>query len=145
MDLLVAELVRCAAVGALKVDPHIAAELMSANVGLALNQIATPSLFDDPTASHLLRDAVIARVLGRPRTAGEGDGLWFAGSTASRCQDVTARPERNRWREIPAPSSSDAGMPLFGVGWNRPLRSPEKTTRRPVYFCASGDEDVGVV
>ncbi|MCX5136524.1 hypothetical protein OOK06_31145 [Streptomyces sp. NBC_00340] len=75
-DLLVAELVRCAAVGALKVDPRIAAELiLSANVGLALNQIATPSLFDDPTVSHLMRDAVFARVLGRPSTADEGDGL----------------------------------------------------------------------
>ncbi|MFE9433973.1 TetR/AcrR family transcriptional regulator [Streptomyces sp. NPDC006640] len=78
-DLLVAELARCAAVGALKVDPRIAAELiLSANVGLALNQIATPSLFDDPTVSHLMRDAVFARVLGRSSTADEGDGLRSA-------------------------------------------------------------------
>jgi len=52
-DLLVATLVRCAAVGALTIEPVLAAQLiLSANVGVALNQIAQPDLFNDPELSH---------------------------------------------------------------------------------------------
>lgn len=78
-DLLVAALVRCAAVGALKVEPRTAAELiLSANVGIALHHIAVPELFKDATASHLMRDAVFAGVLTRPAGQDEGDPLQSA-------------------------------------------------------------------
>jgi len=64
-DLLVATLVRCAAVGALTIDPVAAAQLiLSANVGVALNRIAQPELFDNATLSHRMREAVFASVLG---------------------------------------------------------------------------------
>jgi hypothetical protein len=62
--LLVTALVRCAAVGALTIDPRIAAQsILSANVGVALNQIAQPALFDDATLSHRMRDAVFGQLL----------------------------------------------------------------------------------
>lgn len=78
-DLLVAGLVRCAAAGALRIEPRTAAELiLSANVGIALNHIATPTLFDDPTLSHLMRDAVFSRVLTRSTGQDEGDPLHSA-------------------------------------------------------------------
>lgn len=58
-DLLVATLDRCAAVGAITVEPRVAAQLiLSANVGVALNQIAQPALFTDPTLSHRMRNSV---------------------------------------------------------------------------------------
>lgn len=63
-DLLVAALVRCAATGALMVEPRTAARLiLSANVGIALDHIARPALFDDPALSHRMRDAVFSHVL----------------------------------------------------------------------------------
>lgn len=47
-DLLEATLVRCAAAGGLQLEPGIAAQLiLSAKVGVALNQIAQPELCDD--------------------------------------------------------------------------------------------------
>ncbi|NUR84452.1 MAG: TetR/AcrR family transcriptional regulator [Nonomuraea sp.] len=64
MDLLVAALTRCAAAGALKVEPRTAARLiLSANVGTALDHVARPALFDDPALSHRMRDAVFSYVL----------------------------------------------------------------------------------
>lgn len=78
-DLLVAALVRCAAVGALRVEPRTAAELiLSANVGITLHHIAAPALFDDPTVSHRMRDAVFSQVLTRPTGQDEGDPLHSA-------------------------------------------------------------------
>ena len=63
-DLLVAGLVRCAAVGALKIEPRAAAEMILAtNVGIALNHIAEPTRFNDPALSHRLREAVFANIL----------------------------------------------------------------------------------
>lgn len=63
-QLLVSTLVRCAAAGALTLEPDVAAQLMlSANVGVALNQIAQPALFHDATLSHRMRDAVLGYVL----------------------------------------------------------------------------------
>jgi len=65
--LLVATLVRCAAVGALTIEPAIAAQLiLSANVGVNLNQIAAPALFSDPALSHRIRDAVFSHLLVAP-------------------------------------------------------------------------------
>ncbi|GAA2490730.1 TetR/AcrR family transcriptional regulator [Winogradskya humida] len=64
MELLEANLLRCSAVGALRIAPPLAAQLiLPANVGLALSLIAQPSLFADPGLSHRMRDAVFASVL----------------------------------------------------------------------------------
>ncbi|WP_246127390.1 TetR/AcrR family transcriptional regulator [Amycolatopsis rhizosphaerae] len=66
-DLLQGGLVRCAAAGALKVEPEAAAQLiLSANVGVALNLIAQPDLFDDTNLSHRMRDAMFGTVLTEP-------------------------------------------------------------------------------
>ncbi|MGW0659256.1 TetR/AcrR family transcriptional regulator [Streptodolium elevatio] len=63
-DLLVAALVRCAAVGRLRIEPRAAAAMaLAANVGIALDHIAEPARFDSVERSHRLRDAVFARVL----------------------------------------------------------------------------------
>ncbi|MEU0395893.1 TetR/AcrR family transcriptional regulator [Streptomyces sp. NPDC006208] len=78
-DLLVAALVRCAAAGALTTEPRTAAQLiLSANVGIALNHIATPALFDDPALSHRMRDAVFSQVLAEATARGETDPLRSA-------------------------------------------------------------------
>ncbi|MEW9554882.1 TetR/AcrR family transcriptional regulator [Nonomuraea sp. NPDC050783] len=79
MDLLVAALTRCAAAGALKVEPHTAARLiLSANVGTALDHIARPDLFDDPALSHRLRDAVFSHVLEASSVPDDADPLYAA-------------------------------------------------------------------
>jgi AcrR family transcriptional regulator len=67
LDLLEATLLRCAAVGALRVPPPVAARLiLPANVGLALSLIAQPELFADAGLSHRMRDAVFGAVLTEP-------------------------------------------------------------------------------
>ncbi|WP_043626738.1 TetR/AcrR family transcriptional regulator [Nonomuraea candida] len=79
MDLLVAALTRCAAAGALKVEPRTAARLvLAANVGSALDHIARPELFDDPALSHHMRDAVFAYVLAEPAARDDADPLRAA-------------------------------------------------------------------
>ncbi|MEW2354238.1 TetR/AcrR family transcriptional regulator [Spirillospora sp. NPDC029432] len=79
MDLLVATLTRCAAAGALKLEPRSAAELiLSANVGSALDHIARPALFDDPAPSHRMRDAVFSYVLTEPPVRNDPDPLHTA-------------------------------------------------------------------
>ncbi|MET8987379.1 TetR/AcrR family transcriptional regulator [Nonomuraea wenchangensis] len=79
MDLLVAALTRCAAVGALKVEPHTAARLiLSANVGTALDHIARPAPSGDPALSHRMRDAVFSHVLAEPAAANDADPLHTA-------------------------------------------------------------------
>lgn len=61
--LLVATLVRCAAAGALRIEPSLAAQLiLSANVGVALNQIAQPGLFDDGLSPRM-RESVFGSLL----------------------------------------------------------------------------------
>ncbi|GAA0323684.1 TetR/AcrR family transcriptional regulator [Actinoallomurus spadix] len=78
-DLLVAALMRCAATGALTLEPRTAARLiLSANIGLALNHIADPALFGDPTLSHRMRDTVFARVLTETTAREEADPLHAA-------------------------------------------------------------------
>lgn len=78
-DLLVATLVRCAAAGALKVEPRTAARLiLSANVGIALEHIARPVLFGDPALSHRMREAVFSNVLTEASERAEGDPLQTA-------------------------------------------------------------------
>ncbi len=63
-DLLVATLTRCAAAGRLETEPRVAAQLiLSANVGVALNQMAQPDLFNDSTLSQRMRDAVFGSLL----------------------------------------------------------------------------------
>lgn len=75
-DLLEATLVRCAAVGALRVEPSVAARLiLSASVGAALDHLASPERFDDPTVSHRMRDAVFAHVLSETTARDDGDPL----------------------------------------------------------------------
>lgn len=81
-DLLVASLVRCAAVGALRGDPREAAELvLAANVGIALDHIAVPARFEDVRLSHRMRDAVFAVVL-REGVGGLGDSVGSGGGGA---------------------------------------------------------------
>lgn len=66
-DQLVATLTRCAATGSLTIKPVFAARLiLSANVGVALNQIAEPTLFGDATLSHRMRDSVFRGILSEP-------------------------------------------------------------------------------
>lgn len=78
-DLLLATLTRCAAAGALQVEPHTAAQLLlSANVGIALDHIARPERFDDPTLSHRMRDAVFSHVLTEKTAPDGGDPLFTA-------------------------------------------------------------------
>jgi AcrR family transcriptional regulator len=79
MDLLVAALTRCAAAGALRVEPRTAAQLiLSANVGTALDHIARPALFDEPALSHGMRDAVFSHVLTEPTASRDADPLHTA-------------------------------------------------------------------
>ncbi|GGQ17330.1 TetR/AcrR family transcriptional regulator [Streptosporangium pseudovulgare] len=78
-DLLVAALVRCAAAGALRVEPRTAARLiLSANVGIALDHIAEPALFDDPGPSHRMRDVVFSYVLTETGVRNDADPLRTA-------------------------------------------------------------------
>lgn len=66
LDLLEGTLVRCAAAGTMRVEPHVAAQLiLSANVGLALNLIAAPDLFHDQALSHQMRASVFSHVLSK--------------------------------------------------------------------------------
>ncbi|MEV7801857.1 TetR/AcrR family transcriptional regulator [Microbispora sp. NPDC088329] len=75
-ELLEATLVRCAAIGALRVEPRIAARLiLAASVGTALDHIASPELFDDPAMSHRMRDAVFAHVLTEATARQDADPL----------------------------------------------------------------------
>ncbi|MEU8178385.1 TetR/AcrR family transcriptional regulator [Microbispora hainanensis] len=75
-ELLEATLVRCAAIGALRVDPPVAARLiMSACVGTALDHLSNPELFDDPALSHRMRDAVFAHVLTETTGREDADPL----------------------------------------------------------------------
>jgi AcrR family transcriptional regulator len=79
MDLLVAALTRCAAAGALKLEPRTAARLiLSANIGTALDHIARPALFDDPALSHRMRDAVFSHVLTTTAAQNDADPLYAA-------------------------------------------------------------------
>ncbi|GAB3881040.1 hypothetical protein GCM10027612_09510 [Microbispora bryophytorum subsp. camponoti] len=75
-ELLEETLVQCAAIGALRVDPPVAARLiLSASVGTALDHIASPELFDDPALSHRMRQAVFAHVLTEGTTREDADPL----------------------------------------------------------------------
>jgi AcrR family transcriptional regulator len=77
--LLVAALVRCAAAGALRLDPAVAAQLiLSANVGVALNQIAQPDLFNDAELSHRMREALFGSLLVEPQRSDSGAPLQAA-------------------------------------------------------------------
>ncbi|TYB69939.1 TetR/AcrR family transcriptional regulator [Nonomuraea sp. PA05] len=79
MDLLTAALTRCAAVGALKLEPRTAAQLiLAANVGTALDHIARPAQFDDPALSHRMRDAVFSHVLATTPAQHDTDPLRTA-------------------------------------------------------------------
>jgi hypothetical protein len=64
LELLREVLVRCAAVGRLRVEPDSAAQrIMSANIGVALNVVAQPDLYADPELSARVRDAICDSVL----------------------------------------------------------------------------------
>ena len=73
-DLLVATLRRVAAEGRMTIPPHVAAPaILSANVGIALNRITQPDLYDDPDLSTRVREAIFASFLtdvGDARTEG---------------------------------------------------------------------------
>ncbi|TQS41106.1 TetR/AcrR family transcriptional regulator [Cryptosporangium phraense] len=77
--LLEAQLVRCAAAGALTVAPGVAAQLiLSANVGVALNLIAQPELFDSASLSGQMRDTVFGAVLTTAAAPAEPDPVSAA-------------------------------------------------------------------
>jgi len=87
MDLLEAALVRCSAVGALRVAPPVAAQLiLPANVGLALSLIAQPELFDDPGLSERMREAVFSAVLTEPAASDSSSGPVPAAALRLRSQ-----------------------------------------------------------
>jgi AcrR family transcriptional regulator len=76
-------LVRCAAVGKLRVDPDVAAQaIMSANIGVALNLVTQPDTYTDPGLSDRVRDAVFGALLidsaGTSREVAAGAGLATA-------------------------------------------------------------------
>lgn len=81
-DLLVHTLTRCAAAGALAVEPlSAAAMILSANVGLALSNIAAPTAFTDVAIiSQQLRDALFAAVLAAPPTPQHADAAGIVAS-----------------------------------------------------------------
>ncbi|MFI5935118.1 TetR/AcrR family transcriptional regulator [Actinoplanes sp. NPDC051494] len=86
MELLEASLLRCSAIGALRIAPHLAAQLiLPANIGLALSLVAQPELFDDPGLSHRMRDAVFAAVLASPAVV-EKEASVAAAATRLRSQ-----------------------------------------------------------
>ncbi len=67
LELLKVALRRVAAVGALRHDlDESAAMILSANVGLAMNRITQPAVYDSPGLSAALRDALFDRILVEP-------------------------------------------------------------------------------
>ncbi|GLY30679.1 TetR/AcrR family transcriptional regulator [Kineosporia sp. NBRC 101731] len=73
LALLEASLLRCSAIGALRIDVNHAAQLiLSSNVGVALSRIAEPDLFDEGL-SHRARDAAFGAVLALPATSATED------------------------------------------------------------------------
>lgn len=79
LDLLRHALRRAAAAGVLRLDVDTAATVvLSANVGLALNRIAQPEAFGDPTLSEALRDVVFRSVLVDAPPAPEASPLAAA-------------------------------------------------------------------
>ncbi len=78
MRLLREVLDRCAAAGALRVGPEVAAQMiMSANIGVALNLVTQPENYPDPELSRRVRDAVHAAVLAPdsgPRAGVDDEG-----------------------------------------------------------------------
>ncbi|GAB3003598.1 TetR/AcrR family transcriptional regulator [Amycolatopsis acidiphila] len=93
-------LLRCAAAGKLRTTPDVAAQaIMSANIGVALNLVTQPEIYDDPGLSRRVRDAVFAGLLV------EDDG------------SRTAEPGV-------APAASQLAA-LLRAGQERPLGEPE--------------------
>ncbi len=89
-ELLVAALTRCAAAGALAVDPELAARMiLSANIGLALNRIAQPDRFAGDETSHALRDALFAAILTDPVPTGEREPLADAAARLGAQLEIT--------------------------------------------------------
>ncbi|MFC5677936.1 TetR/AcrR family transcriptional regulator [Aeromicrobium endophyticum] len=73
LELLKAALRRVAAAGALQHDlDESAAMILSANVGLAMNRLTQPAVYDSPRVSDALRDALFDRILiESPRGPGD--------------------------------------------------------------------------
>jgi AcrR family transcriptional regulator len=81
LDILVRVLVRCAAAGRLSVEPEAAARtILSANVGVALNMINQPGLYDDPALPGRMRDIVFGALVGGAAPAPEADPVATAAS-----------------------------------------------------------------
>jgi AcrR family transcriptional regulator len=75
LALLKAALRRCGAAGVLTRDvDESAAMLLSANVGLALNRIAQPSVYGAPEISNAVRDALFASILTGTVSASHAPG-----------------------------------------------------------------------
>ncbi|HWD04356.1 MAG TPA: TetR/AcrR family transcriptional regulator [Amycolatopsis sp.] len=70
-------LVRCAAVGRLRVDPDVAAQrIMAANIGVALSLVSQPETYTDPELSARVRDAVQDSLLTpAPETEADADNV----------------------------------------------------------------------
>jgi len=80
-DILVRVLVRAAAAGRLAGEPEAAARtILSANVGVALNMINQPGLYDDPALPTRMRDIVFGALVGGSAPAPQADPVAAAAS-----------------------------------------------------------------
>jgi AcrR family transcriptional regulator len=92
-ELLVGTLQRLAGQGRMALPPPLAAQaILSANVGIALNQITQPDLYDDPGLSHRVREGVFATFLvDTPPAQREGSPL--AGAAVHLAAQLDLTPE----------------------------------------------------
>jgi AcrR family transcriptional regulator len=113
LELLKAALRRVAAIGALRHDlDESAAMILSANVGLAMNQITQPAVYDSPGVSDTLRDALFDRILIEP-SKDHGDT-----SIA-----IVARQLAAQLETTPPPELVDEESALLGLWLERLSRS----------------------
>ncbi|MEW2499839.1 TetR/AcrR family transcriptional regulator [Amycolatopsis sp. CA-161197] len=97
-------LVRCAAIGRLRVDPDAAAQrVMSANIGVALNMVTQPQVYTDPELSRRVRDAVHDSLLTPENGTEEADSSTAPLPTAAlqlaallRTEDTTLGTEETQ-------------------------------------------------
>jgi hypothetical protein len=143
-------LVRCAAVGELRVDPDVAAQtIMSANIGVALSLVTQPRRYMDPDLSRRVRDAVHAALLVNtaPPTADavhnavgtSAAQLHAALEARSTTPPQLTEPETallRQWlatlAQAPPASAEDAGVPRAGVDdVTAPRDHPARRRSRP--------------
>lgn len=107
MRLLREVLDRCAAAGALRVEPEAAAQMiMSANIGVALNLVTQPENYPDPQLSRRVRDAVHAAVLVPDRAAGGAAGPDEEGSLVVAALQLAAVLRHHRPTALAEPETA---------------------------------------